>query len=223
MAWRTFNWGSRGPHAEALTGVYVNMAYIPGCIQGTLFSQSTETGQQYLNVIDFEAPAPAVNVADCQAVCNLIIDWWVNRYRNICHDGVRAIRAAAVARDQFEGATYEINMSTDGVRIGTHLSGQQTLKVKYAGNNWGRSRRGGHYMFPGVEADKDPDDPDQFTNTYVNNAVATMEYLRLAAQTAGYPVRIASTVRRQLYPVTRSVVTDLLMDSQRRRAEGRGR
>src|SRR6185295_7117835 len=142
MAWRLFNWGSRGAHWEALPGVYVAAIYIPKCIQGTLFAENTGTGQQMLHVFDFEAPATPVTAADCQAVDNILITWWVNSYRHMCANTVRARRAVAVGRDQVEAATWEIAMSTDGDRGATALPTEVTLCLKFAGNNIGRNRRG---------------------------------------------------------------------------------
>jgi len=223
MAWRAFNWGSRGPHYEVLPGVYVAAIYIPKCIQGTLFAENTDTGQQLLHVFDFEGPTTPVTAADCQAVDNLLVGWWAGTYRSVCATNVRAIRAVAVGRDQFEGATWEIAMSTDGTRIGTPNPTEVTLAVKMAGNNTGRSRRGRKYSFPAVTTDLASGTSDRFTNAYINLVVGAMEQLRAAASTAGYPMRVASNVRAVLYPISHILATDDLLDSQRRRSAGRGR
>lgn len=223
MAWRLFNWGSRGLHAEALPGVYVAAIYIPGCVQGTLFTENTQTGQQMLHVMDFQAPTVTVTAADCQAVCNMIVAWWVTDYLGAAATNVRAVRAVAVARDQFEGATWEIAMSTDGIRVGTPNPAEDTLCIKLAGNNIGRSRRGRHYMLPAVQTDLVSTDRDQYTNTYVNVAVGVWNNLISRAVASLYPLKIASNVRATLYPVSRAVAVDDLMDSQRRRSQGRGR
>jgi len=223
LPWRAFNWGSRGPHYEALMGVYVAAIYIPKCIQGTLFAENTGSQQQLLNVWDFEAPATPVTAADCQAICNLLISWWSGSYRQLCASNVLAVRAVAVGRDQFEGATWEIAMSTNGSRAGTPNPSEVTLAVKMAGNNTGRSRRGRKYLFPAVTTDLVTGGQDQFTTTYVNAAVAALDGLRAQSITAGYPMKIASNVRQTLYPISRVLVVDLLQDSQRRRSAGRGR
>lgn len=223
MPWRLFNWGSRGPTYEALPGVYVAPIFIPKCIQGTLFAENTGTGQQLLNVFDFEAPATPVTAADCQAVDNILITWWANNYRHMCADTVRARRAVAVGRDQFEAATWEIAMSTDGDRAGTALPTEVTLCVKFAGNNIGRNRRGRHYAFPGVTTDIVAGGVDRFNNVYVSALVSTFSALVTNATAQGYPLRIASNVRGALYPVSHVVAVDDLFDSMRRRSSGRGR
>lgn len=223
LSWRAFNWGSRGPHFEVLPGVYVAAIYIPKCVQGTLFAMNTGTGQQLLHIFDFEAPAAPVTAADCQAVDNLLITWWVNTYRHLCATNVLAVRAVAVGRDQVEGATWEIGMSTAGDRAGTPNPSEVTLAVKMAGNNIGRSRRGRKFLYPAVNTDLVAGGVDQFTTSYVNAAVAAVDGLRTAATTAGYPMKVASNVRTALYTISHVVVVDLLQDSQRRRSAGRGR
>jgi len=223
MPWRAFNWGSRGPHYEVLTGVYVAAIYIPKCVQGTLFATNVTTGQQLLNVFDFEAPATPVTAADCQAICNQLVTWWVNSYRHLCGNNILAVRAVGVGRDQFEGATWENAMSTNRDRAGTPNPSEVTLAVKMAGNNTGRSRRGRKYMFPAVTTDLVALGADQYTTTYVNAAVASLESLRTAVLGIGMPMKIASNVRGTLYPISRILVVDLLQDSQRRRSAGRGR
>jgi len=223
MAWRAFNWGSRGPHYEVLTGVYVSAIYIPKCIQGTLFAENTDTGQMLLNVFDFEAGGVPVTAADCQAVDNLLVNWWGLQYRALCATNVRAIRAVAVGRDQFEGATWEIAMSTDGTRIGTPNPTEVTLCLKMAGNNIGRSRRGRKYTFPAVGTDLQSGTTDRFTNVYINAAVSVFDGLRTSATAAGYPMRVASNVRQIMYPISHILTVDDLVDSQSRRSAGRGR
>lgn len=223
MAWRAFNWGSRGPHYEVLPGVYVAALYIPKCIQGTLFAVNSTTGQQLLNVFDFEAPAVPVTAADCQAVDNMLVTWWVNTYRHLCAPTVLAVRSVAVGRDQIEGATWEVAMSTNGDRAGVAVPSEVTLCVKLAGNNIGKNRRGRKFLFPAVTTDLVAAGADQFTTGYVNAAVAAFDSLRAVSITAGYPIKVASNVRLALYTVSRVLAVDLLIDSQRRRSAGRGR
>jgi len=223
MAWRLFNWGSRGLHYETLPGVYVAAIYIPRCIQGTLFAENTGTGQQLLNVFDFEAPATPVTAADCQAVDNILVTWWVNAYRALCGNTIRARRAVAVGRDQVEAATWEIAMSTDGTRGAAVNPTEVTLCLKFAGNNIGRNRRGRHYAFPGVATDLVSGGVDRFTNVYVSAATSVFASLVTDATAAGYPLRVASNVRQALYPVSHVVAVDDLIDSMRRRSSGRGR
>lgn len=223
MAWRAFNWGSRGLHYEVLPGVYVAALYIPKCIQGTLFCENTDTGQQLLNVFDFEAAAVPVTAGDCQAIDNLLVGWWASTMRAMCATNVRAIRAVAVGRDQFEGATWEVAMSTDGTRIGTPNPTEVTLSVKLAGNNIGRSRRGRKYAFPAVGTDLQSGTTDRFNNVYINALVAAYEQLRASSVSLGIPMRVASDTRQLMYPISHVLVVDDLLDSQRRRSAGRGR
>ena len=222
MAWRLFNWGSRGLHAEALPGVYVAAIYIPSCVQGTLFCENTGTGQQILHVFDFQAPTAAVSAADCQAVANLLVQWWGINYRGWVATNIRAFRAVGVARDQFEGATWEIAMSTDGLRAGTANPSQVTLAVKMAGNNQGRSRRGRKFTFPTVSTDLVAGGVDRFSNSYISGVVGALEQLRTNASTAGYPMVVASNVRAALYQISHILATNDLQDSQNRRSAGNG-
>jgi hypothetical protein len=197
--------------------------YIPACIQGTLFAENTDGGQQLLHVMDFQGPNAAVSALDCQNVCNILVAWWSAVYRAAAATNVRAVRAVAVARDQFEGATWEIPMSTDGTRIGTPNPTEVTLCVKMAGNNIGRSRRGRHYMFPAVGTDLVSATTDHFTNVYVNAAVSVFTDLLTRSNAAGYPFKVASNVRRTMYPISRVVAVDDLVDKMGRRSLGRGR
>jgi hypothetical protein len=188
-----------------------------------LFAENTGTGQQMLHVFDFEAPATPVTAADCQAVDNILVTWWVNSYRHMCANSVRARRAVAVGRDQVEAATWEINMSTDGDRGATAVASQVSLCLKFAGNNIGRNRRGRHYAFPAASTDVIGGGVDRFNTTYVNALVTSFGSLVTDALAAGYPLRVASNVRAALYPVSHVVAVDDLFDSMRRRSSGRGR
>jgi hypothetical protein len=224
MAWRAFNWGSRGPHYEVLDGVYVAHQFIPQAVQGTLFAEHTPTAQQCLHVFHFEAPGATVGVADCQAVCNILVTWWNGTYRNHVSDKVSARRAVGVGIDQFEGATYEIAMTTAGLETsGILLPAEATAAIKYAGTNIGRSRRGHHMVFPQRSSGLDPVNPDLWTQAAIDQWVGDFATLLGQAATAGYPLRIGSKRRLALYPVTRAVAVDRIVDSISRRTLSRGR
>lgn len=197
--------------------------FIPRCIQGTLFGVNTVTGQQLEHVFDFEAPG-TVSAADCQAVCNLLLTWWQNNYRSHVGSHCSSVRAVAVGRDQFEGATYEIAGSTPGlITAGTVLPAEATCSIKLAGTNIGRSRRGRKYVWPQRTSQLDLANSDMWSQAAVDSWVLDFGNLLANAATAGYPVRIASNRRATLYPVSRVIAVDRIVDSQRRRTLGHGR
>jgi hypothetical protein len=221
MAWSLFQWGSRGLYWKTdVEGIYVAHIPIPGGIRTVLQAENNITGQEYLNVLNFKAPGASVSAADCAAVNTLVVTWWNNNYRHMCAILVVGRQVVSTGMDVFPAAQASQALAFPGDRAGVINTSATTLAVKFATGVASRRHRGRHYAFPAVENDVAG---DQFTSAYVTALVGVWDNLIAAAQTAGYPLVIASLADAALYLVSTAIAVDATVDSQRRRLPGRGR
>lgn len=221
MAWSLFRWGSRGLYWKTdVEGIYVAHIPIAGGIRTVLQAENNITGQEYLNVFNFKAPGSGVSAADCAAVNTFMTVWWNNNYRHMCAILVVGRQVVSTGMDVFPAAQATGVLAFPGDRAGVITTSGTTLAVKFATGVASRRHRGRHYSFPAVQNDVAG---DSFTGAYVTALVGVWDNLIASAQTAGYPLVIASLADAALYPVSNAVAVDATIDSQRRRLPGRGR
>lgn len=219
MAWRAFNWGSRGPYYDAGLGVYVAHVFLPGCIQATLFGENTVSGQQYLHVFHADlltTPTPA----DVAFLANLVAAWATARYKSLLTSDVTMRRVVCTSIEAPNGAQWETSINVPGNRSGLQAPGDVTLALKKTGHTAGRRRRGRFFVWP---PSVDDYVGDQFTSAYVTAARAAFAQLRDDMDANNQPMVIASFTGGATYPVQDIVAVDDLIDRQGRRLKSHGR
>lgn len=225
MAWRPFNWGSRGPHYDTGIGVYVATILVDHGIQVTLFGHDTRNGE-LLHVFHVFASAAHPTATDCDTVCN-VVDAWTDSGAHpligIIPPSTFVDRVVATSIAEVNGPQHEKAIGNVGTMGGHTLPSQNTLALKKGTARRGRRRRGRFFAWPPTVDALDHDDGNLFDASYVTEAVAVYTQLLNSLTTASYPLSVFSQADGALYTVTDIVAVDHLVDSQNRRGGGRGR
>lgn len=163
------------------------------------------------------------SAADCAAVNLVFKQWWDNVYKNMCNTGVELDQVVTTALNTVPAAQATLGDGTLGGRAGVFNPPEVTLAVKAATNLSGRRNRGRQYAWPAIETDLLAPDNDQFTDGYAASITGVFNNLVLAVQTAGYILAIHSKADRAMHPISRYVLVDHIIDTQKRRLPGHGR
>lgn len=224
MAWRPFNWGSRGPAYDTGGGVYVATILIPSCIQVNVRG-STLAGEELLHVFDLISPTSVPSSADVIEAANMTAAWvaanFIPYVRNV--DTVDEI--IATSRAVVNGPQHTIPVNLAGTRTtatGVQLPAEVTIALKKAPSRAGRPYRGRFFAWPFWSSDLDSRDGQKVNATFAGIAFSTYDSLRIRALADGYPLGVASNVLAQINPVSAISLVDFNVDSQRRRGAGRG-
>lgn len=219
MAWRAFNWGSRGPHWDAGNGVYVAQVLIPNGIQVNLQGNDT-TGNELLHVFGAFSETSPITYDDCLAVANAVASWATSSLKPLIPTTFAIRQVIATARDVLEGPQAQVGIAIAGTRSGDPNPGNVTLALKKAGVVAARWAKGRFFMWP---ATTDDIIENRFQTGYVVDAISAYDTLRTALAGAGYPMVILSNSHARTSPVSVVTAVDTNVDSQRRRLNGRGR
>lgn len=225
MAWRLFNWGSRGATWDAGRGVYVATILIPRCIQITLFGHD-KRGSELLHSFHARAEHDPPTLPDCTLAATAVATWasaGAAAYITLLHNDTFIDRVVATSIAELEGPQAEVIVGEIGTLTTAPLPSEVSLALKKSGTTRGRSKRGRFFVWPGVVAHLDATDPNLFDTSYVDAAVHVFNTLVSAMAAAGEPLVIGSQVRGQMYDVAGIVATDHLVDGMSRRKAGRGR
>lgn len=219
MAWRLFQWGSRGLWYETdVLGVYVAARFIPNTVRTVLGAQGP-SGQQVLNTLHFFT-AGIPSFGDCHIINEFVSSWWTGQYRQMVNGGFRMSTITTTGIDRFNSSQDVVPNTDPGLRSGTHWAPEQTLCVKASTHTSGRRYRGRCFPFPAVATDLQTD--DRVTALYRNAIVGVFNNLLAIASAAGYPMVVASLVNRAPYLIAEWVAVDDALDTQRRRMLGQG-
>src|SRR5689334_7522614 len=139
MAWRPFNWGSRGPYFDTGGGIYVAQVLIPQAVQINLRG-STQTGNELMHVFGAITPASPVTYDDCLAVATAVASWAsvTGGIRGIIPNVTQVNDVVVTARDVVEGPQATLPINTLGTRSGDPAPGSITFALKKAGNRAAR-------------------------------------------------------------------------------------
>lgn len=224
MAWRLFNWGSRGPHYDAGLGVYVATILIPQAAQISLFGH-TQDGALLMHSFHVRAPHTPVTLSDVTDIAGNVASWAATApgLKSLVNELVSIDRVVVTAIDVLEGPQHEIGINVGGTRTGNPTPNEVCLALKKAGVNRGRSRRGRFYTWPMVTSDISTTNGNSFGGTYRSECLTVYNALLTDLTGGGSPLCIASFRHGVLYDVNAIISTDELVDHQDRRAGGRGR
>lgn len=224
MAWRLFNWGSRGPFYDAGRGVYVATRLIPQCCQVTIFGHDVRL-DELLHSFHVRAAHTPVTISDCEDIANRVATWadTVGGLKSIIHEGIVVDRVVATAIDVVDGPQFEVPSNVVGLLPTPGLPSEVTLSVKKNGFRRGRQYRGRFYAWPANTAALDPADSNLFTAAFASAVQDAYEALLVSLNGNGTPLCVASLTYGALYDVQTITVVDRIIDHQDRRAAGRGR
>lgn len=188
-----------------------------------------QDGQQLENTLYFTR-ADTYDVAELTALANAIIAWWTAELLPLTSNTVqlRAVKATSLQSASAPAVEVAPASSLFGSATSPALPNNVTIAIKFLTNFRGRWARGRNYVIGLVEnvvtanaisqahADALQDAYNTLTTTtYVN---ATYDWVVVSRQFENTP-----RVEGFASSITSAVLTDLTVDSQRRRLPGRGR
>jgi hypothetical protein len=222
VAWRLFNWGSRGPTYDAGNGVYMAGIFINQCVQVNV--QGIDgVGDELEHVFHVAVTNDLPTYDDCLAVADAVGEWYGANYIGILPTVIKGVQIVATSAAELDGpqATHDLAF-LGGLVLLAPLPSSVTLCIKKSTGLSGRRHRGRFYTWPAwvaviVES--------EFLDTYAASVIGCFLALKatLTAIGAVMVVRSLATPGGNLFPITNFVVVDLHADSQRRRLPGRGR
>lgn len=193
----------------------------PLTLQVNLYGHD-ESNDMLLNVFHVHT-TDIPSIADCEAVRDVVIDWVDGVYNGTWALNVSSDRVVVTDVSVLDGVQAEGAVTVAGVLVGTAVPSNVTLAVKKSTGRAGRRNRGDWYSWPCSANQLEVLDSNLFTEAHRDSVVNALETLRVALQTAGYPMVVASKASGQTREVQAMVATDRAVDSQRRRLRGRGR
>lgn len=193
--------------------------FIPGWIEATL-EATGPSGQQWLHKIGFRSPNASPDYSDCLTVAQTVATWWNSNYRNMVSSQVVGRRVVATAGDAMPSAQATVLLTLAGNRTGVQAPSEISAAMAFFTHLNGRRNHGGPRSWAPVTADLNG---DHFNSAYMGAIVGVWQNLINAANTAGFPVVIASRTDSQLKTVAGVIAIDDIVDSERRRTINRGR
>jgi len=193
--------------------------FIPGWIECTL-EATGPGGQQWLHKISFRSGNASPDYSDCLTVAQTVAGWWSSNYRNMVTSGITARRAVATAGDAMPSAQATVFIGTPGLRAGVQAPSEVSAAMLFFTHLNGRRNHGGPRSWSPTNSDING---DHFTAAYMTAIVGVWQNLINAANTAGFPVVVASRTDVQLKTIAGVVAIDDVIDSERRRTINRGR
>lgn len=201
--------------------------FIPAPNTARVRMQYTEFGQTLENVFHFESTGP-FTVADLTALAASVVTEWNSNIKPIQSSGVTLDLVECTALDSSSGFQVTQNVGTIGGVTGVAAAPTSvTLAIKFTTGLIGRSQRGRLY-FIGTNNGQLTADQYNSSNaagilsayvTFFGHVVATTGFLHVVVS---YCNAKAWRAIAQRTPVTGYALTDINIDSQRRRLAGRG-
>jgi hypothetical protein len=167
--------------------------------------------------------------ADLTEIATVFRDWWDAEMQGLTVNttSLQAIEVIDVSADGEEGIIFTAGLPLSGSDENLANPNNVTVVTKLATGMTGRSRRGRTYHV-GLPEDALAADKQHITPTWQTFLQGAFADLITALITAGFELVVASTISGGVprtegitTPVT-SAVTNLQLDSQRRRLPGRG-
>lgn len=193
--------------------------FIPDTVRIVVRGQGT-SGQELLHTLHAVNPGGAPDYTFCLGVANVVSQWCTNFYRHMWASGIAMRDVVVTGADRPNPAQAQVPNLSAGDRAGIGLPSQITLRLKYGTNQAGRRHEGGVSLWPAVE--NDYLDEDRFQPAYVAAGIAVMTQLLANLNANGSPQAIGSYTTPAAYPIMRVLAVDDLLDSRRRRTNGRG-
>lgn len=225
MAWRSFQWGSRGLYYDTGLGVYVAHIFIPACVQVTLFG-TDESGNELLHVFHAKTTNPLPTSTDCTNIATAVANWvtgGTHPFRGVVNTACEIVRVIAQSIAEFEGPFAEQVIGVAGTRTGTPTVGSLCAVIKKTGDHAGRSRRGYFASWPANGEDIDAVNPNLWKTDFIVDLEATYHDLLSSLGSGSHPLVIASKARGTTYPVVSIDNVTRAIRSRETREFGKGR
>lgn len=226
MAWRLFNWGSRGATYDTGGGVYVPVILIPHCVQLNIDGH-TITGEELVMVFDVETTSALPTSVDVVDIAGAANDWVNSTFlANLATDLTTVDQVVATSRAEVDGpqsTIYNGGLGLRGASLGEiHLPNNVTIALKKSTGRAGRSYRGRTYAWPMLGNDLESGIPNEITATFATLLFSTYNALKTSLALVGYQLGVASNVLATITSPIDFILVDKTIDSQRRRLPGRG-
>jgi len=225
MAWRSFNWGSRGPYYDTGLGVFVAHIFIPNCMQIVLFGLDADN-EEVLHVFHARSTNPLPTIGDCTNVGNHVASWvttGTHKFQGVVNSETQIVRVVVQSIAEFEGPFKETVIGVAGDRAGTPTVPSLCANIKKTSDHGGRSRRGYFASWPTNGEDIDATNPKLWKTNYIVDLEASYNDLMSTLGSGGFPLVIASRARATTYPVLSIDNVTRAIRNRRTREQGIGR
>jgi len=227
MAWRLFNWGSRGPTWETdVTGVYVATILIPHCVQVNIMGH-TDTGEQLITALDVFTDNAVPTITDVGNAANNTANWVNDHFiPDLATDKQTVDQVIATSRAVVDGPQATAAIGAMGGRTPatgqTYLPNNVTIALKKSSQRAGRSYKGRLYAWPFLTSDLDLTNKNQISPDFALTLFSVYGALNTALTGDGLTLGVASNVLAACTAPIDFILVDRTIDSQRRRLPGRG-
>lgn len=186
-------------------------------------------GEQIENTLWFDHGDTLPNNADLGTLADLVGEWWTTNVRILQHTALtlREIYVQTQDGSGIEWTAVPDSTSDSGTLDTEAMPNNVVLCVSFRTGLSGRSYRGRNYV-PGLTVTGVVG--NFVTQVFADDMVAAYTELLVATSTGEWTWGVAShfsagvpRIEGVITPITSVVVTDLAVDSQRRRLAGRGR
>lgn len=220
MAWREFNWGSRGLAWETdEEGIYMAHRYIINGIR--IHVEGTDTGAGVLlHTLAALNPGGVADYSACLDVALAVSNWVEASYKNMWPSTRIVRRVVATGMNAPNAAQAVIAVTHTGVRGGTASPNNLACAVDFTTRTTGRRRHGGPRAFSPTNGDLVG---DRFTASYLSAMAGVWANLLAVLNVGGHPLAVASLVDQICYPVQDITIRDDVIDTQKTRLPGHGR
>lgn len=205
------------------------MAFIPVEDVASVSLRYTQSGQQTENVMYFLNEG-AINPTNLAELAASLAVWWQDELRPLqtLQLTFREAYATDLTTEFSPTATATLVTDTTGTLTGTPLPNNVTIAVSFRTPGRGRSSRGRNYFCGLTEASLSSTLGQTINTSYAADLLAAYDALDAALSTGWSHVIVsryldgAPRSAGLAIPVTNYILTDLTVDSQRRRLPGRG-
>lgn len=220
MAWREFQWGSRGLAWETdEEGIFMMHRYITDGIRIHVEGFDTGAGT-VMHVLHALNPGGVADYSACLDVALATSNWVESSYKNMFPSSRAVRRVVATAMNARDAAQAVIAVVHTGVRGGTASPNSIACAVDFTTRSSGRRRHGGPRCFAPTNGDWAA---DRFTAGYLSALQGVWNNLLAALAVGGHPLSVASMTDLTCYPVQDISIRDDILDTQKTRLPGHGR
>lgn len=205
------------------------MAFVPAPNIVQAEWRCTRNGQKVENTLHINMLAEP-NAADMTDLAIVLWNWWENNHSDLLVPEVLLNSVVLTSLHAADGpqVTYAPDTTTVGQLGGFALPNEVSQCVKLTTGHRGRSARGRWYMLS--ISDAQLADTNSLTSVAGDAMVVSLQQLINAISAEGYQASIVSYVSNKVprpggpvyFPIQAAAMTDLILDSQRRRKPGVG-
>lgn len=167
------------------------------------------------------------SIGNMASLGTVVLGWVNDTYLPMLSENIFCTEVLLTDATLEEGLQQTIPVGVAGSVATEQMANEMSFCVSLRTGSRGRSKRGRWFMPPPLLTDRAG--PNNVSTTYLNAAVAALQTLMDAIDTAGFAMSVASRqidgVKLTVAVVTRyiaAIAVDSLLDSQRQRKPGNG-